>query len=86
METKQRGCQILNGDRILIGRIRRIKMFWKKVRKGGSRTEEMVKDVNGRLKGSKTRKRWAEYFELLDVQEDIVAVGGCSGGSNGGRE
>ena len=52
------------------------------MRKGGWRTEETVKDVNGRLlKGNDARKRWAEYFEeLLNVQEDreadIVAVGG----------
>ena len=52
------------------------------MRKGGSRTEETVKDVNGRLlRGNEARKRWAEYFEeLLNVQEDreadIVAVGG----------
>ena len=50
---KQRGCQILSGDRILIGRMRRIKKkFWKevrRVRKGGLRMEETVKDVNGRL-------------------------------------
>ena len=61
------------------------KKFWKevrRVRKGGSRTEETVKDVNGRLlRGNEARKRWAEYFEeLLNVQEDteadIVAVGG----------
>ena len=54
------------------------KKFWREVRKGGSRTEETVKDVNGRLlRGSEARKRWAEYFEeLLNVQEDIVAVGG----------
>ena len=61
------------------------KKFWKevrRVRKGGPRTEEIVKDVNGRLlRGSEVRKRWAEYFEeLLNVQEDreadIVAVGG----------
>ena len=58
------------------------KKFWKEVRKGGSRTEETVKDVNGRLlRGNEVRKRWAEYFEeLLNVQEgreaDIVAVGG----------
>ena len=37
------------------------------------------------------RKRWDKYFEeLLNVQEDreadIVAVGGCSGASNGRRE
>ena len=43
--------------------------------------EEAVKDVNGRLlRGNEARKRWAEYFELLNVQEDreadIVAVGG----------
>ena len=58
------------------------KKFWKEVRKGGSRTEETVNDVNGRLlRGNEVRKRWAEYFEeLLNVQEDreadIVAVGG----------
>ena len=61
------------------------KKFWKEVRrvkKGGSRTEETVKDVNGRLlRGNEARKRWAEYFEeLLNLQEDreadIVAVGG----------
>ena len=51
------------------------------MRKGGSRTEETVKDVNGRLlRGNEARKGWAEYFELLNVQEDreadIVAVGG----------
>ena len=56
------------------------KKFWKKVRKGGSRTEETVKDVNGwLLRGNEARKRWAEYFEFLNVQEDreadIVAVG-----------
>ena len=79
---KRSGCQILNGDRILIGRMRRIKKFWKEVRKGGLRTEEIVKDVNGwLLRESEARKRWAEYFEeLLNVQEDreadIVAVGG----------
>ena len=71
------------------------KKFWKEVRKGGSRTEETVKDVNGRLlRGNEARKRWAEYFEeLLNVQEDreadinpdIVAVGGASA-SNGRRE
>ena len=61
------------------------KKFWKemrRVRKGGSRTEETVKDVIGRLlRGNEARKRWTEYFEeLLNVQEDrdadIVAVGG----------
>ena len=61
------------------------KKFWKevrRVRKGGSRTEETVKDVNGQLlKGNEARKRWAGYFEeLLNVQDDreadIVAVGG----------
>ena len=59
--------------------------FWKevrRVRKGGSRTGETVKDVNGRLlRGNEAWKRWAEYFEeLLNIQEDreadIVAVGG----------
>ena len=56
------------------------KKFWKevrRVRKGGWRTEETVKDVNGRLlRGNEARKRWAEYFELLNVQEDREAVGG----------
>ena len=58
------------------------KKFWKEVTKGGSRTEETVKDVNGQLlRGNEARKRWAEYCEeLLNVQEDreldIVAVGG----------
>ena len=54
------------------------KKVWKearRVRKGGSRTEETVKDVNGRLlRGNEARKRWAEYFEeLLNVQEDSQA-------------
>ena len=61
------------------------KKFWKEVkrmRKGGLRTEETVKDENRRLlKGGDARKRWAEYFErLLNVSEDreadIVAVAG----------
>ena len=60
------------------------KKFWKEGRrvwKGGLRREETVKDVNGRLlRGNETRKRWAEYSELLNVQEDreadIVVVGG----------
>ena len=45
------------------------------MRKGGSTTEETVKDVNGRLsRGNEARKRWAEYFELLfNVQEDREA-------------
>ena len=53
----------------------------KRATKGGSRSEETVKDENGRLlKGSDTRKKWARYFEeLLNVEEesevDIVAVG-----------
>ena len=60
------------------------KKLWKEMRRGrkdGLRTEETVKDVNGRLlRGNEARKRWAEYFEeLLNVQEDreadIVAVG-----------
>ena len=52
------------------------------MRNVGSKTEETVKDANGRLLGgNEARKRWAEYFEeLLNVQEDreadIVAVGG----------
>ena len=46
------------------------------MRKGGSRTEETVKDVNERLlKGNEARKRRDEYFEeLLNVQEDREAV------------
>ena len=61
------------------------KMFWKELkraRKGESRTEETVKDGNGRLlKGRDARKRWAEYFEdLLNVEEEreaeVVAVVG----------
>ena len=61
------------------------KKFWKevkRVRKGGSRMEETVKDVNGQmLRGNDARKRWAEYFErLLNVEDDreaaIVEVGG----------
>ena len=41
----------------------------RRVRKGGLRTEEAVKDVNGRLlRENEARKRWAEYFEeLLNV-------------------
>ena len=70
------------------------KKFWKevrRVRKGGPRTEETVKDVNGRLlRGNEARKRWAEYFEeLLNVQEDREADSGsrwCSIASNGRRE
>ena len=81
---KQRECQILDGVRILIGRMENKKKFWKevrRVRKGGSRMEETVKEVNGQLlKGNEARKRWAEYFEeLLNAQEDreadIVSVG-----------
>ena len=51
------------------------KKFWKEVRKDGSRTEETVRDVNGRLlRGNEARKRWAEYFEeLLNVQETSKA-------------
>ena len=61
------------------------KKFWnevRRVRKGGLRTEETVKDVNGwLLRGNEVRKRWAEYFEeFLNVQEDreseLVAVVG----------
>ena len=62
-----------------------IKKLWKEVKrvsKGGSRMEETVKYVNGRmLKGNNARKRWVEYSEeLLNVEEDreaaIVEVGG----------
>ena len=50
------------------------KKFWKELkraRKGGTKTEETVKDTSGRLlKGGDARKRWAEYFEeLLNVEE-----------------
>ena len=35
----------------------------KRVRKDGSRTEEIVKDINGwLLRGNEARKRWVEYF------------------------
>ena len=75
----------LDGGRTLIGRMRRIKKkFWKevrKVRKVGSRAEETVKDVNGRLlKGNEARKRWAEYFkEMLNIQEDRGRYSGSGG-------
>ena len=49
------------------------------MRKGGSRMEETVKDVNGRLlRGNEARKRWTEYFEELlnDREADVVAAGG----------
>ena len=82
---KKRGCQILDGGQDFNRSYEEnTKKFWKevrRVRKGGLRKEETVKDVNGRLlKGNKVRKRSAEYFEeLLNVQEDreadIVAVG-----------
>ena len=54
------------------------KKFWKevkRVRKGGSRNEETVKDGNGwTVKGNEARKRWAEYFGgLLNVQDDREA-------------
>ena len=62
------------------------KMFWKevkKVRKGETGKEEVVKDVNGQLllESGDVRKRWAEYFDdLLNVEDareaDIVAVEG----------
>ena len=50
----------------------------RRAKKGGSRMEETVKDVNGRLlRGNEARKRWAEYFEECAGREaDIVAVGG----------
>ena len=61
------------------------KKFWKelkRIRKGGTRMEEKIKDMNGRLlKGDEARKRWADHFEnLLNVVEDrraeIIAVAG----------
>ena len=59
------------------------------MRRDGSRTEETVKDVNGRLlRGSEVRKRWAEYFEeLLNVQRGRCSGSrGCLVASNGRRE
>ena len=60
------------------------KKFWKevkRVRRGGSRNEETVKDDNGRLlTGNEARKRWAEYFEsLLNVEDDREADVGAIG-------
>ena len=61
------------------------KKFWKelkRIRKGGTRMEEKIKDMNGRLlKGDDARKRWADHFEnLLNVVDDrraeIIAVAG----------
>ena len=51
------------------------------MRKGGSRMEETVKDVNGQLlRAKEARKRWAEYFEqLLNVQEDRETYSGRRG-------
>ena len=51
------------------------KKFWKevkRVRKGGSRNEETVRDQNGCLvRENEARKRWAEYYEsLLNVEDD----------------
>ena len=73
MWRNQRGCQILNGQDFDRSYEENKKKFWKevrRVRKGGSRTKETVKDVNGRLlRGNEARKRWTEYFEeLLNVQ------------------
>ena len=60
------------------------KKIWKevkRVRKGGSRNEETVKDENGQLvTGRKAQKRWAGYFEnLLNVEDDseadVMAIG-----------
>ena len=61
------------------------KKFWKelkRIRRGKSRIEEVVKDRNGQLvKGEDARKRWAEYFQgLLNIEEyreaEIVVVAG----------
>ena len=62
------------------------KMFWKevkRVRKGESKKEECVKDVNGEVLSERKRVlgRWGEYFgNLLNVLDerkaDIAAVGG----------
>ncbi|WP_435316529.1 reverse transcriptase domain-containing protein, partial [Klebsiella pneumoniae] len=61
------------------------KKAWKEVsriRKGDSKNEEVVKDINGRLvRGSGAQERWAEYFEgLLNEEDDreanVVAVVG----------
>ena len=62
------------------------KMFWKEVkraRKGESKKEECVKDVNGEVLSERRRvlARWGEYFgNLLNVADErrpeIAAVGG----------
>ena len=61
------------------------KKAWKEVsriRKGDSKNEEVVKDINGCLvRGSGAQERWAEYFEgLLNEEDDreanVVAVVG----------
>ena len=62
------------------------KMFWKEVkriRKGESKKEECVKDINGEVLSERKQVlgRWGEYFEgLLNVTEErraeIAAVGG----------
>ena len=49
--------------------------FWKEIkraRKSYYKTEETLKDENGRiLKGGEARKRWAKYLEeLLNVEEE----------------
>ena len=54
------------------------KKFWKelkRIRKGASKMEEVVKDRNGQLvKGNEARKRWAEYYEsLLNIGDNRVA-------------
>lgn len=40
------------------------------MRKGGSRIEEKVKDVDGQIiRGDESRGRWAEYYDgFLNVQ------------------
>ena len=55
----------------------------KRVRKGETGKEEVVKDGNGQLllESVDVQKRWAEYFDdLLNVEDareaDIVAVDG----------
>ena len=47
----------------------------KRVRRGRTRTEEPVKDMNGGIvKGDDARKRWAYHFEnLLNIVEDREA-------------
>ena len=70
------------------------KMFWKemkRIRKGESKKEECVKDVNGEVLSERRRVlgRWGEYFGSLlnatDEREAEIAVVGGGGMPRGGR-